>query len=148
MSGERLVGNGCCTSSGSLRPPFLLRSFLAAGLGGASFQAAGRAGTSLERFVQRSRVFDPVVEGLSSRVDSNAVRDDPALLERRCGDPRVTELCRRVLDRVKGVERTAVLSVLVVALLDPSASNLLRRLTLIAGVRHRIGVYRRLDRSS
>jgi ABC-type lipoprotein release transport system permease subunit len=107
---------------------------LAAGVVGASFQAAGRAGTSLERFNQRSRVYDLVVQGCPPEVNPKEVQD-PALLARLCLNPRTTERFRGVLSRVKGVERTATASTLVVALLDPSVSNHWGRLTLLAGVR-------------
>ncbi len=108
---------------------------LAAGVVGASFQAAARASTSLERFTIGSRVYDEVAQGCPpevSKADIDAGKVDPATV---CANPTTTERFRRVVDHVKGVERTAVASLFVVALLDPSVSNHWGRLTLLFAVR-------------
>ena len=113
---------------------FAVVAGLAAGVVGASFQAAGRAGTSLERFTQRSRVYDFVAQGCPPGVDPEQIQDQ-AVLQRLCLSPAVTERFRKVLEGVKGVERTAVISTLVVALLDRSVSNHWGRMTMLAGIR-------------
>ena len=46
---------------------------LAAGLVGASFQAAGRAGSSLERFNARSRTYDQLVQGCPPTVNPDDI---------------------------------------------------------------------------
>ena len=107
---------------------------LTAGLMGASFQASARAGTSLERFARQSRVYDLVVRGCPPGVDPATLQGTSDVLE-RCANPKIAERFRQVLERVPGVERTAVASTLVVGLLDPSVSNHWGRLTLLAGTR-------------
>ena len=58
------------------------------------------------------------------------LKDQADLIE-RCSNPTVTERFRQVLSRVDGVERTAVASTLVAAVLDPSVSNHWGYLTLV-----------------
>ena len=107
---------------------------LAAGVVGASFQAASRADTSLERFARQSRTYDLLVQACPPGTDPKIFGDFAATLK-LCVDPKVTARFRRVLDRMKAVERTAMTSTMVVALLDPSVSNHWGRLTLLAGIR-------------
>ena len=106
---------------------------LAASVVGASFQAAARSDTSLERFTKRSRVYDFMVQGCPPGVDYRNIEGESELI-RRCVNPELTARFRRVLDRVKGVERTGEASTSVVALLDPSVSNHWGRLTLVAAI--------------
>jgi hypothetical protein len=103
---------------------------LAAGVIGASFQAAGRAGTSLERFREQSRIYDRIVQGCPPGVNPAEFASDADAL-RLCANPTVTERFRHVVSGVKGVERTTLASTLVVALLDASASNHWGRLILL-----------------
>lgn len=106
---------------------------LAAGVIGASFQAAARSETSLARFTQQSRIYDLLVQGCPPGVDPQSIRGQADGIK-RCLSPELTARFRRVLDRVRGVERTGETSTSVVALLDPSVSNHWGRLTLVAGI--------------
>jgi ABC-type lipoprotein release transport system permease subunit len=106
---------------------------LAASVVGASFQAAARSDTSLARFTEQSRIYDFMVQGCPPGVDYRNIDGESELIE-RCLNPELTARFRRVLDRVKGVERTGEASTSVVALLDPSVSNHWGRLTLVAGI--------------
>ena len=103
---------------------------LAAGVVGASFQAAARADTSLARFREQSRIYDRIVQGCPPGINPNDI-DSTAEGIRLCSNPTVTERLRHVVNGVKGVERTALASTLVVALLDPAASNHWGRLSLL-----------------
>src|SRR5213078_941750 len=60
---------------------------LAAGVVGASFQAAARSETSLERFEQRSRIYDQLVTGCPPGVDPKVVQEDFGALIRLCLNP-------------------------------------------------------------
>ena len=73
-----------------------------------------------------------MVQGCPPGVDYRNIEGETELIE-RCVNPEITARFRRVLDRVKGVERTGEASTSVVALLDPSVSNHWGRLTLVAG---------------
>ncbi len=103
---------------------------LAAGVIGASFEAAGRADSSLSRFSERSRIYDRIVQGCPPGVNPNDI-DSTADGIRLCSNPTLTEQFRHVVSGVKGVERTSLGSILVVALLDPSVSNHWGRLVLL-----------------
>lgn len=107
---------------------------LAAGVVGASFQAVALAGTSYERFAERSRVYDAVAHGCPPGTNVEEVTADFEALLKQCTTPVVAERFRSVVSRVRGVERTGIVSTLVVALLDPSVSNHWGRFTLLAGV--------------
>ncbi|MEP6660266.1 MAG: ABC transporter permease [Acidimicrobiales bacterium] len=106
---------------------------LAAGIVGASFQAAARADTSLERFRRQSRNYDLLVQGCPPGVDPRKLASISDLVT-KCVNPEVAERFRGVLNRVDGVERTAVESTLVVGLLDPSASNHWGHLTYVTAI--------------
>lgn len=106
---------------------------LAAGVVGASFQAAARADTSLERFTRQSRNYDLLVQGCPPGVDPHKLASLSDLLT-KCVNPGVAERFRGVLNRVDHVERTTVESSLVVALLDPSVSNHWGRLTYMTAI--------------
>lgn len=95
---------------------------LAAGVVGASFQAAARADTSLARFRQQNRIYDRVAQGCPPGVNPADIESTAEGI-RLCNNPTVTERFRHVVSGMKGVERTASASTLVIALLDPSASN-------------------------
>ena len=74
-----------------------------------------------------------MVQGCPPGVDHQSIEGETDVIE-RCVNPELTARFRRVLDRVKGVERTGEASTSVVALLDPSVSNHWGRLTLVAGI--------------
>jgi hypothetical protein len=103
---------------------------LAAGLVGASFQAAARADSSLARFSERSRIYDRIVQGCPPGVNPADVESSADGI-RLCSNLTVTERLRHVVNGVKGVERTSLGSTLVVALLDHSVSNHWGRLALL-----------------
>jgi hypothetical protein len=103
---------------------------LAAGLVGASFQAATRADTSLPRFTERSRIYDRIVQGCPPGVNPADIESSADGL-RLCSNPTVTERLRHLVNGMQGVERTSLGSTLVVALLDPSVSNHWGRLALL-----------------
>ncbi|MEO7428650.1 MAG: hypothetical protein ABIY48_04620, partial [Acidimicrobiales bacterium] len=105
---------------------------VAAGVVGASFQAADRAATTLPRYERESRVYDLIVFGCPPGVNPEEL-DGQADFQRFCLNARVAERLRGVLARLPGVERTAVTSTMVVGLLDPRVSNHWGRLTLLAG---------------
>jgi hypothetical protein len=106
---------------------------VAAGIVGASFQAAARADTSLERFTRQNRNYDLLVQGCPPGVDPRKLAGIPDLIS-KCVNPVVAERFRDVLNRVHDVEGTAVESSLLVALLDPSASNHWGRLTYLTAI--------------
>jgi hypothetical protein len=103
---------------------------LAAGLVGASFQAAARADSSLERFTQRSRVYDEVVQGCPPGVDVDAIESTAEAI-RLCTNPTTAERFREVVRTRPDVERTTLTSILVVAILDKASSNGWGHLTLL-----------------
>jgi hypothetical protein len=105
---------------------------LAASVVGASFQAAARADTSVARFNQRSRIYDALVQGCPPEVDPDSLEGEADALA-RCVSVPLMERLRGVLDKVEGVERTALSSTSVLALLDPSVSNHWGRIVLLAG---------------
>jgi ABC-type lipoprotein release transport system permease subunit len=105
---------------------------LAASVVGASFQAADRASTSLERYTARSRTYDEFVSGCPPGVDPNELNGIADLLL-HCTNPQVANELRAVLSDLPGVEQTTVASIFVVGLLDPSVSNGWGRLTLLGG---------------
>jgi hypothetical protein len=109
---------------------------LSASVIGASFQAAARADTSLERFVARSQVYNRVVFGCPPGVDPDKVSSQNEFLA-KCGSRVTAERLRsalRGIGAIGGIDRSAVVSTMVVALLDPSVKNSWGRLTLLAGV--------------
>ena len=106
---------------------------LVAGVVGASFQAAGRADTSLDRFSARSRRYDLVVQGCPPGVDPATLHGQADTLA-QCVNVARAEEFRKVLARQPGVEGTAVTTSLVVGLLDPTVSNHWGRLTLLSGI--------------
>lgn len=103
---------------------------LAAAVIGASFQAAGRADSSLDRFAERSRIYDRFVQGCPPGVNPDEIHSQAEGI-RLCANPTITERFRHVVNGVKGVERTSLASTLVVAFLDPAAANHWGQLTLI-----------------
>ena len=88
---------------------------LAASVIGASFQAAARSDTSLARFTRQSRTYDVIVQGCPPTVNVQSLQGSADLIE-RCENPEVAARFRRVLARVKGVERTGVASTAAIAL--------------------------------
>src|SRR3954469_15204188 len=106
---------------------------LAGAIVGASFQAAGRADTALERFQARSRIFDEFVVSCPPGVNPEDDLHGQDDVIRLCSNPKVSERFRHVLGRIPGVERTAVATTLVAAVLDPKVSNHWGYLTLVQG---------------
>ncbi len=101
-----------------------------AALVGASFQAADRASTSLDRFAANNRIFDVVAQGCPPGVDPNSITSQSDAIE-RCVNTDTTARLERVLHRMPQVERTAGVTTLVGGLSDPSVSNGWGRLGLI-----------------
>lgn len=95
---------------------------LSAALVGASYQAADRAATSLDRFAARSLVYDTLVQGCPPGVDPDSLSSQADLLA-QCVSPAATERLARVVGSLPDVVRTTPSATLVVGLLDPTAPN-------------------------
>lgn len=109
-----------------------LMAGLAASVVGASFQAADRASTSLERYTARSRTYDLMLNGCPPGVNPDELTGVSDLLL-QCANPRVANEFRAMIRGLPGVEETTVAPIFVVGLLDPSVSNRWGRLTLVGG---------------
>src|SRR5882724_265296 len=77
----------------------------AASVVGASFQAAARSETSLARFARQSRIYDLMVQGCPPNVDPRSISGQADGIK-RCLNSELNAQFRRVLDGVRGVERT------------------------------------------
>ena len=98
---------------------------IAAGVVGASFQAARRADGAVERYAGRSRSYDVLLQGCPPEVvDFAAATESVPSAVAQCSNLRLTtRMGREVIDGRRDVEAWTTTGVLVAGVLDPSARN-------------------------